>query len=104
MLKENALPKAASQLFENGKKLYDTYKYEEAKEDLEASYKYEKLYETLYYVAMCYKRLGDTKTAYPYFYDIINNSGDEDLIRLSANYGLDLQKKDVTEQAAKYKY
>ena len=45
--------------------------YEEAKKDLEASYKYEQSYETLYYVAMCYKRLGDTEKANPYFYDII---------------------------------
>lgn len=102
-MKENASPRAASQLYESGKALFDTYKYEEAKKDLEASYKYEKSYETLYYVAMCYKRLGDTDKAYPYFYDIINNSGDEDLIRLAANYGLDLQKKDAIAEAAKHK-
>jgi Tfp pilus assembly protein PilF len=102
-MKENASPKAASQLYESGKELYDTYKYEEAKKDLEASYKYEKSYETLYLVAMCYKRLGDTETAYPYLYDIINNCGDEDLIRRAANYGLDLQKKDAIEEAAKHK-
>ncbi len=102
-MKENASPRAASQLYESGKALYDTYKYEEARKDLEASYKYEKSYETLYYVAMCYKRLGDTDKAYPYFYDIINNSGDDELIRLAANYGLDLQKKDAIEEAAKHK-
>ncbi len=102
-MKENASPRAASQLYESGKALYDTYKYEEAKKDLEASYKYEQSYDTLYLVAMCYKRLGDTEKAYPYFYDIINNSGDEDLIRLAANYGLDLQKKDAIVEAAKHK-
>lgn len=102
-MKENASPRAASQLYESGKSLFDTYKYEEAKKDLEASYKYEKSYQTLYYLAMCYKRLGNTEKAYPYFYDIINNSGDEDLIRLAANYGLDLQKKDAIAEAAKHK-
>ena len=102
-MKDNASPRAAAQLYESGQALYDTYKYEEAKKDLEASYKYEKSYETLYLIAMCYKRLGDTDTAYPYLYDIINNSGDEDLIRKAANYGLDLQKKDAIEEAAKHK-
>ena len=102
-MKENASPRAASQLYESGKTLYDTYKYEEAKKDLEASYKYEQSYETLYLIAMCYKRLGDTDKANSYLYEIINECDDNDLIIKAANYGLDLQKKDAIEEAAKHK-
>ena len=102
-MKENASPRAARQLYESGKQLYDTYKYEEAKQDLEASYKYETNYETLYYVAMCYKKLGDMEKAKPYFYEIINNSDDRSLKIQTANYGLDLQIKDAEQEAAKHK-
>lgn len=102
-MKKVAFPSAATQLYNSGSASYNSYKYEDAKKDLEASYKYQEDYNTLYLVAMCYKRLGDTKTSTPYFYDIINNSGDEDLIRKSANYGLDMVKKDAIEAAAKHK-
>lgn len=102
-MKEDASPRAAKQLYDSGKQLFDTYKYEEAKKDLEASYKYEKNYETLYYVAMCYKKLGDMEKAKPYFYEIINNSDDRSLKIQAANYGLDLQIKDAEQEAAKHK-
>ena len=100
-MKNTAYPRAASQLYQSGKALYDRYKYEDAKKDLKAAYTYsDHDYETLYLLAMCYKRLGDTKTSTPYFYDIINNSGDEDLIRKSANYGLEVLVNEAKEQAA----
>ena len=100
-MKDTAYPKASSQLYQSGKALYDRYKYEDAKKDLRDAYTYsDHDYETLYLLAMCYKRLGDTKTATPYFYDIINNSGNEDLIRKSANYGLEVLVNEAKEQAA----
>ena len=102
-MKNTVYPRAAEQLYNSGKDAYDHYKYEEAKKDMEKSYKYKEDYETLYYVAMCYKRLGDTKTSTPYFYDIINNSGDNDLIRKSANYGLEMTKNEAIEAAAQHK-
>ena len=102
-MKNTAFPRAAEQLYNSGKSSYDHYKYEDAKKDLEKSYKYKEDYNTLYHVAMCYKRLGDTKTSTPYFYDIINNSGDDDLVRKSANYGLDMVVKDAVEAAAQHK-
>ncbi len=100
-MKNTAYPKASSQLYQSGKALYDRYKYEDAKKDLKAAYTYsDHDYEILYLLAMCYKRLGDTKTSTPYFYDIINNSGDDDLIRKSANYGLEVLVNAAKEQAA----
>lgn len=100
-MKDTAYPKASSQLYDSGKALYDRYKYEDAKKDLKAAYTYsDHDYETLYLLAMCYKRLGDTKTSTPYFYDIINNSGSDDLIRKSANYGLECLVNEAKERAA----
>lgn len=100
-MKKTAYPQASSQLYNSGKALYDRYKYEDAKDDLVDAYKYsDHDYETLYLLAMCYKRTGDEEKATPYFYDIINNSGNEDLIRKSANYGLGMLINNAKEAAA----
>ena len=53
---------------------------------------------------MCYKNLNkNTDKAKEYFYDIINNSGDSDLIRKAANLGLDMVINSAKEAAAKAK-
>ncbi|MDO5145873.1 MAG: tetratricopeptide repeat protein [Eubacteriales bacterium] len=100
-MKDTAYPKASSQLYNEGKALYDRYKYAEAKKNLEDAYKYsDNDYETLYVLAMCYKRTGEEEKAKEYFYDIINNSGDNDLIRRSANHGLEMLVNSAKAAAA----
>lgn len=100
-MKDTAYPQAANQLYESGSASYEKYKYEDAKKDLEAAYTYsDNDYDVLYLLAMCYKRTGNEKKATPYFYDIINNSGDDDLIRKSANYGLEMLVNAAKEAAA----
>ncbi len=101
-MRDTAYPAAAEELKSSGEASYNNYQYEEALEDLEASYKYNEDYETLYYIAMCYKNTGDEDKATPYFYDIINNSDDSDLIRRAANNGLDMLVNAATQAAAEY--
>ncbi len=87
--------KAAEQLFDEGQDSYESYDYESALASFKQSYEYKESYSTKYYLAMCYKRTGDTDTANKYFYDIINNSGDSDLIQQAANNGLELTINDA---------
>ncbi len=96
---EDAFDKAASQLYESGMEYSRNYKYDKALEDLEDSYKYKKDYNTLYELAMCYKQLNKGDGGKAYFYLIINECEDRDLVVKSANYGLDLQVKDAEEAA-----
>ena len=64
----------------------------------------DKSYNTEYHIAMCYKYLNkNTDKAQEYFYDIINNSGDSELIRKAANLGLDMVINSAKEAAAKAK-
>ena len=103
-MKDTTYPSAASILYDSGMEKYNKYQYEEALKDFKQAYKYsDKNYETLYQLAMCYKRTGDVDKATQYFYDIINNSGDDDLIRRACNYGLDMQINEGKQaaQAAK---
>ena len=102
-MSETAFPAAAEELKASGEASYNADRYEEALEDLEASYKYkDDDYETLYLIAMCYKHTGDMDKATPYFYDIINNSGDNDLIRRASNNGLEMLVNAGKEAAAEY--
>ncbi|MCD8019608.1 MAG: tetratricopeptide repeat protein [Clostridiales bacterium] len=103
-MKETAYSTAATQLYESAQTYYNAYNYTAALEDVKAAYTYsdEDDYEVMYLLAMCYKRTGDEETATPLFYDIINNSGDSDLIRKSANYGLEVVVATAQEQAAAY--
>ncbi|MCI6858852.1 MAG: hypothetical protein MR867_06130 [Eubacterium sp.] len=101
-MKSKAFPNAASKLFSSGKASYDAYKYDDALENFKESLKYNDSYETKYYIAMCYTKLGKkTDKAKEYFYDIINNSGNSDLIRKSANLGLGMMVNDAKEAASK---
>ncbi len=100
-MKDTAYPAAAEQLYNSGMTLYTANNYSEALKDFQASYKYKKDYETEYQLAMCLKKTGKTDEAKEYFYDIINNSGDNDLIRKSANHGLEKLKAEAIEEAAK---
>ncbi len=100
-MKGTAYPAAANNLYDSGMEKYNKYQYEEALKDFKQSYKYsDKNYTTLYQLAMCYKRTGDTDKAQGYFFDIINNSGDEDLIRKASNYGLDMTINEGKQAAA----
>lgn len=102
-MKEDAYSQASSQLYASGENLYNTYKYDEALDDLKAAYKYsDNDYEILYRLAMCYKQLDKMDKAKPYFYDIINNSGDDSLIRDAANKGLDMLVDEAKKAAAEY--
>ena len=102
-MSDTAYSAAASELKSNGIDAYNAYHYEDALKDLRKSYKYsEDDYETLYYIAMCYKNTGDMDKATPYFYDIINNSGDSDLIRRASNTGLNMLINAATEAAKEY--
>lgn len=102
-MKEDAYSQASSQLYASGENLYNTYKYDEALDDLKAAYEYsDNDYEILYRLAMCYKQLGKMDKARPYFYDIINNSGDDSLIRDAANRGLDMLVDAAKEAAEEY--
>lgn len=102
-MSETAYQAAAEELKASGEAAYKAYHYEDALEDFKAAYKYsDEDYEILYYLAMCYKRTGDEDKATPYFYDIINNSGDDDLIRMAANNGLGVLVNAGKEAAAKY--
>ena len=103
-MKDKAFQNAAAQLYNSGKASFDAYKYQDALDDLEQSYKYDKSYNTEYHIAMCYKYLNkNTDKAQEYFYDIINNSGDSELIRKPANLGLDMVINSAKEAAAKAK-
>lgn len=103
-MKDKAFQNAATQLYNSGKASFDAYKYQDALDDLEQSYKYDKSHNTEYHIAMCYKNLNkNTDKAKEYFYDIINNSGDSDLIRKAANLGLDMVINSAKEAAAKAK-
>ena len=103
-MKDKAFQNAATQLYNSGKASFDAYKYQDALDDLEQSYKYDKSYNTEYHIAMCYKYLNkNADKAQEYFYDIINNSGDSDLIRKAANLGLDMVINSAKEAAAKAK-
>ena len=103
-MKDKAFQNAAAQLYNSGKASFDAYKYQDALDDLEQSYKYDKSYNTEYHIAMCYKYLNkNTDKAQEYFYDIINNSGDSELIRKAANLGLDMVINSAKEAAAKAK-
>lgn len=102
-MKENAYEQASRQLYESGEALYNTYKYDEALEDLKDAYKYsDNDYEILYRLAMCYKQLDDMDKARPYFYEIINNSDDDALVRDAANRGLDMLVDAAREAAEEY--
>ncbi len=94
-MKENAYPKAADQLYAQGKEAYDSYDYEKALGYFKDSYDYKESYSTKYFLAMCYKRTGDVETGNKYLYDIINNSGDSSLIQQAANYGLEMTVNDA---------
>ena len=96
---EDAFDKAASQLYESGMEYSKNYKYDQALEDLEDSYKYKKDYNTLYELAMCYKQLNKGDGGKAYFYQIINECEQRELVVKAANYGLDLQVKDAEEAA-----
>jgi tetratricopeptide (TPR) repeat protein len=99
-MKDTTYPAASNILYDTGMEKYNKYQYEEALKDFKQAYKYsDNNYETLYQLAMCYKRTGDVDKATQYFYDIINNSGDEDLIRRACNYGLDMQINDGKQAA-----
>ena len=100
-MSDDALPSAAKSLYDSGLALYKNYKYADAQKDLESSYKYVKSYETEFYLAMCLKQTGGKDKATKYFYDIINNSGNNDLVVKSANFGLEMLKSDAIEAAAK---
>lgn len=89
-MNDNAKSAAADQLYAEGKEAYNSYNYTEALEDFEKSYKYQESYSTLYFVAMCYKRTGDTEKAEEYLYKIVKESGDASLIQQAANYGLEM--------------
>ena len=103
-MKDKAFQNAAAQLYNSGKASFDAYKYQDALDDLEQSYKYDKSYNTEYHIAMCSKYLNkNTDKAQEYFYDIINNSGDSELIRKAANLGLDMVINSAKEAAAKAK-
>ena len=72
-MKDKAFQNAAAQLYNSGKASFDAYKYQDALDDLEQSYKYDKSYNTEYHIAMCYKYLNkNTDKAQEYFYDIIS--------------------------------
>ena len=96
---EDAFDKAASQLYESGMAYSQSYKYDQALQDLEDSYKYKKDYNTLYELAMCYKQLNKGDGGKAYFYQIINECEQRELVVKAANYGLDLQVKDAEEAA-----
>ena len=51
---------------------------------------------------MCYKQLGDMDKATPYFYEIINNCDDNDLVVSSANKGLGMLVNEAREAASEY--
>lgn len=87
---DNAKSSAADQLYADGKEAYNSYNYEEALNDFKKSYEYQESYSTLYFLAMCYKRTGDTETAEKYLYQIVKESGDASLIQQAANYGLEM--------------
>ena len=89
-MNDNAKSSAADQLYSEGKEAYNSYNYEEALEDFKKSYEYQESYSTLYFLAMCYKRTGDTETAEKYLYQIVKESGDASLIQQAANYGLEM--------------
>lgn len=95
---------AAAQAYSSGKALYDKYKYSDALDTLKASYEIDSSnYNTIFHMAMCYKQLDKMDTAKPYFYDIINNCQDRDIVVKAANYGLEMQVADAEQQATKYK-
>ncbi len=100
-MSDKAFDNAASQLYNSGMEAYNAYKDAEALKDFKASYKYKKDYNTLYQIGMCCKHLAKENNGKDAFYEIINDSGDADLIRKAANYGLDLEIKDAKEEAAK---
>ena len=103
-MKDKAFQNAATQLSNSGDASYKAYKYQDALDDYEQSYKYNKSYNTQYQIARCYMFLNkNTDKATKYFYDIINNSGDSDLIRKAANYGLGMTVNSAKEAAAKAK-
>ena len=102
-MSEEAFESAGSQLKESGVAKFNSYKYADALEDLEDSYKYKQDYDTLYYIGMCKKNLGQTDEAKEDFYEIINESGENDLIVKTANYGLELLKEDAIKEAEKHK-
>ena len=103
-MKDKAFQNAATQLSNSGDASYKAYKYQDALDAYEQSYKYNKSYNTQYQIARCYMFLNkNTDKATKYFYDIINNSGDSDLIRKAANYGLGMTVNSAKEAAAKAK-
>ena len=102
-MSEKAFESAGSDLKNSGVSKYNSYKYADALKDLEDSYKYKQDYDTLYYIGMCKKQLGRTDEAKEDFYEIINESGDNELIIKTANYGLELLKEDAINEAAKHK-
>ncbi len=100
-MKETAFPSAASQLYESGMVSFNANKFEDALEDFETSYKYEESYDTLYQVGMCYKRLNKGDGGKEYFYKIIRECDDRELVVKAANYGLDSLVGDAEEAAKK---
>lgn len=97
-MKETAYPNASKQLYESGMNAYNKYKYEDALKDFKKAYKYsDNDYNTLYQLAMCYKKTGKEDTAKDYFIEIFTKSGDRDLIVKAANYGLDMQINQAEE-------
>lgn len=103
-MKDKAYPNAASELYSSGDASYKVYKYDEALKSFQESYKYDDSYETKYQIARCWQQLNkNTDKATEYLYDVINNSGDSDLIRRAANYGLGTTVNAAKEAAAKAK-
>ncbi|HIZ39486.1 MAG TPA: hypothetical protein H9968_06120, partial [Candidatus Anaerobutyricum stercoris] len=102
-MSETAFPAAAEELKASGEASYNAYRYEEALKDLEPAYEYsDNDYETLYMIAMCYKNTGEEEKANEYFYEVINESGDNDLIRRASNLGLGVLVNAGKEAAAEY--
>ncbi len=100
-MKDTAYSSAASQLYESGMEKLNKYKYEDALKDFKNAYKYSNNdYETLYELAWCLKKTGKEDQAKEYFFDIINNCEDVDIVRKAANYGLEMQIAPAREAAA----
>ncbi len=100
-MKDTSYTNAANQLYESGMEKLNAYKYEDALKDFKNAYKYsDNDYETLYELAWCLKKTGEEEKAQEYFYDIINNCEDTDIVRKAANYGLEMQIAPAREAAA----
>lgn len=98
-LKEEIFPVVSKKYYDQGHKLYNQYKYEEALNNLFLAYDYdENNVDAIYFIARAYHRLQDYENARTYYEIVVNNFSDSRRYRDALSYLNSLPKTESLNQ------